>query len=80
MDSYNDLWNLVREYCKEHVTDTIYSLWLEPLQLVSFEDNKVVLSASEFKANIVQKKSLRALGRYVNSFAFLRSFLLNRPE
>ena len=61
MDSYNDLWNLVREYCKEHVTDTIYSLWLEPLQLVSFEDNKVVLSASEFKANIVQKKFMDLL-------------------
>lgn len=61
MDSYNDLWNLVREYCKEHVTDTIYSLWLEPLELVSFEDNKVVLSASEFKANIVQKKFMDLL-------------------
>ncbi|MBO7681395.1 MAG: chromosomal replication initiator protein DnaA [Clostridia bacterium] len=56
MDSYNDIWELVRKYCKEHVTETIYSLWLEPLQLVSFEDDKVVLSASEFKANIIRSK------------------------
>lgn len=56
MDSYNDIWELVRTYCKEHVTETIYSLWLEPLQLVSFEDDKVVLSASDFKANIIRSK------------------------
>ena len=63
MDSYTDLWNIVRSYCKDHVTDTIYTLWLEPLQLVSFEENKVVLSASEFKANIVQKKFMNLLNQ-----------------
>ena len=61
MDSYNDLWELVREYCKKNVTDTIYSLWLEPLQLVSFEESKVVLSASDFKANIIRSKFMDLL-------------------
>ncbi len=61
LDSYNDIWNLVREYCKTHVTDTIYSLWLEPLQLVSFEDTKVVLSSSDFKANIIRSKFMDLL-------------------
>lgn len=56
MDSYNDIWELVRTYCKEHMTETIFSLWLEPLELVSFEDDKVVLSASEFKAPIIRNK------------------------
>lgn len=56
MDSYNDIWELVRAYCKENVTETIYSLWLEPLELKSFEDDKVILSASEFKANIIRSK------------------------
>ena len=56
MDSYNDIWELVRKYCRDHVSETIYTLWLEPLQLVSFEDDKVILSASEFKANIIRSK------------------------
>ncbi len=57
MDSYNDIWELVRKYCRDHVSETIYTLWLEPLQLVSFEDDKVILSASEFKANIIRSTS-----------------------
>lgn len=56
MDSYNDIWELVRTYCKENVTETIYSLWLEPLELKSFEDDKVILTASEFKAKIIRSK------------------------
>ena len=61
IDSYTDLWNLVKDYCKNSVSDTIYSLWLKPLNLVSFEDNKVVLSASDFKANIVRNKFMNLL-------------------
>ncbi|MBQ8063706.1 MAG: chromosomal replication initiator protein DnaA, partial [Clostridia bacterium] len=56
MDSYNDIWELVRAYCKENVTETIYSLWLEPLELKSFEDDKVILTVSEFKAKIISSK------------------------
>ena len=56
MDSYNDIWELVRNYCKENMTETIFSLWLEPLELVSFEDDRVVLSASDFKAPIIRSK------------------------
>lgn len=61
LESYNDIWNLVRDYCKDKVSDTIYSLWLEPLKLVSFEETRVVLSASEFKAQIVRGKFLNLL-------------------
>ncbi len=56
MDSYQDIWEMVRNYCREHVTETIYSLWLEPLKLESFEDDKVVLTGSSFQAPIVQSK------------------------
>ncbi len=27
MDSYNDIWELVRSYCREKVSETIYSGW-----------------------------------------------------
>lgn len=56
MDSYNDIWELVRTYCQEHLSETIYKLWLEPIHLVSFEDDHVVLSATEFRANIISTK------------------------
>ncbi|MEG1550942.1 MAG: DnaA/Hda family protein, partial [Oscillospiraceae bacterium] len=56
MESYKELWQVVREYCKSHVTETVYNLWLEPLELVSFEENKVILSVSEFKRNIIKNK------------------------
>ncbi len=61
MDSYNDVWNLVKEYCKSNVSETIYSLWLEPCNLESFEEDKVVLSTSEFKANIIKNKFMELL-------------------
>ena len=56
MDSNHDIWEIVREYCREHMTETIYSLWLEPLKLESFEDDKVVLTGPSFQAPIVQNK------------------------
>lgn len=61
MDSYADVWNLVKDYCKKKESSTIYSLWIEPLQLVSFGENQVVLSTSEFKSNIVRKKFMGLL-------------------
>ena len=61
MESYSEAWTLVKDYCKGKVTETIYSLWLEPLTMVSFEDNKIVLLTSEFKANIVKSKFMDLL-------------------
>jgi len=61
MESYFEVWSLVKDYCKGKVTETIYSLWLEPLTMVSFEDNKIVLLTSEFKANIVKSKFMDLL-------------------
>ncbi len=67
MDSYSDVWELVKEYCKSKVTDTIYTLWLEPLSLVSFDDNKIVLLTSEFKANIVKTKFMDLLNEAIEA-------------
>ncbi|MFY9198917.1 MAG: chromosomal replication initiator protein DnaA [Acutalibacteraceae bacterium] len=61
MESYLELWQVVREYCKSHVTETVYNLWLEPLELVSFEEDKVVLSVNEFKRNIINNKFIDLL-------------------
>ena len=61
MDSYSEAWALVKDYCKGKVTETIYSLWLEPLTMVSFEDNRITLLTSDFKAGIVKSKFLDLL-------------------
>jgi chromosomal replication initiator protein len=61
MDSYSEAWTLVKDYCRGKVTETIYSLWLEPLTMVSFEDNRITLLTSDFKAGIVKSKFLDLL-------------------
>ncbi|MBQ3897324.1 MAG: chromosomal replication initiator protein DnaA [Clostridia bacterium] len=61
MDSYSEAWALVKDYCRGKVTETIYSLWLEPLTMVSFEDNRITLLTSDFKAGIVRSKFLDLL-------------------
>lgn len=61
MDSYADIWALVKQYCKEKESSTIYSLWIEPLNLVSFEENEVILSTTAFKSNIVRNKFIGLL-------------------
>ena len=67
MESYSEVWTLVKDYCKSKVTETIYSLWLEPLTMVSFEDNKIVLLTSEFKASIVKSKFMDLLNEAFES-------------
>ncbi|MBR5015785.1 MAG: ATP-binding protein [Clostridia bacterium] len=61
MESYSEAWALVKDYCKDKVSATIYSLWLEPLTMVSFEDNKITLLANTFQAGVVKSKFLDLL-------------------
>ena len=71
MESYLEVWEQAKQYCKENVSATIYSLWLEPLTMVSFEDNKIVLMTSEFKANIVKSKFMDLLNEeFENTIGF----------
>lgn len=61
MESYSEVWSLAKEYCKGKCSETIYNLWIEPLTMKSFENNKIVLLTSEFKANIVRSKFIDLL-------------------
>lgn len=71
MESYVELWQIVRDYCKNHVTETVYNLWLDPIELISFEENKVVLSVSEFKKNIINNKFMNLLNEaFENTLGF----------
>lgn len=67
LDSYNDVWALVLEYCKNKgkISDSAFSIWLEPLELVSFDNDKIVLSTTHFRAGIVRSKFLPLLNEAV---------------
>lgn len=57
MDSFEEAFSLIKNYCKENVkNDTIYKLWLEPMKLKAFNDDEVVIELSEFKQGIVKSK------------------------
>ena len=56
LESFADLWALVQQELQNELSEVIYNVWLRELEPVSFEDGKAVLSISEFKRKIVEKK------------------------
>jgi len=57
MDTMGDVWKEVLSICKTKVSDVMYNLWIEPLELVKFEDNTFIfLIATEFKKSIIMDK------------------------
>lgn len=57
MDTMGDVWKEVLSICKTKVSETMYNLWIEPLELVKFEnDTFIFLIATEFKKSIIMDK------------------------
>ena len=56
MDSFGEIWESIREYLKGSVTEVAYNVWLKPLEFVSFKNDTITLSISEFKRGIVVDK------------------------
>lgn len=56
MDSFAELWEMVKEECKNQVSESIYNVWFKDMELVSFDDNKVVIALSDFKRKIVESR------------------------
>lgn len=56
MDSFEELWELVKEECKKQVSESIYNVWFKDMELVSFDYDKVVIALSDFKRKIVESK------------------------
>lgn len=47
MDSFAELWEMVKEECKNQVSESIYNVWFKDMELVSFDDNRVVIALSD---------------------------------
>ena len=56
MDSFNEIWETIREILRSKVTEVAYNVWLSPLEFVSFENDVITLSISDFKRKIIQDK------------------------
>lgn len=59
MDSLSELWDAVCTYVRTTggITDSVFTLWIEPLFIDSFDGEIVILGIeSEFKFGIVEKK------------------------
>ena len=61
MDSFAELWELVKEECKNQVSESIYNVWFKDMELVSFDYDKVVIALSDFKRKIVETKFMNKL-------------------
>lgn len=57
MDSFEELFSMVKEYCKTQMTEVAYKIWIKDIAPVSFDNDFVVLGvSSDFKKNIVTEK------------------------
>lgn len=56
MDSFAEVWALIKEEMKSKVTEVAYNVWLEPLEFIEFKEDTLVLGISEFKKKIIVSK------------------------
>ncbi len=64
MDSFDEIFDLVKEYCKTQMTDVAYNLWIKDIEPVRLTVDEVFLSVnSEFKQNIVSEKYKELLSK-----------------
>ena len=71
MDSFNEIWQAVLDYCFEKVNETAFNLWIAPLKPVNFENDSVTLYINEFKRSIVIDKYLPLLN---DAFEYVMGF------
>ncbi|MGN0519215.1 MAG: chromosomal replication initiator protein DnaA [Candidatus Fimenecus sp.] len=74
MESLSELWDAACAYIKTDggISNAVFSLWLEPLQLTAFDGEKVTLTIdNEFKYGIVTKKFTELLEQaFLSALAF----------
>ncbi len=56
MNSFNELWEMVKAECQALVSESIYNVWIKDIELVSFNEEKVTLAISGFKKKFVETR------------------------
>ncbi|MBR5544483.1 MAG: hypothetical protein IKU66_03315, partial [Clostridia bacterium] len=45
MNSYNEFWEAILNYCRENINSIAFNMWIEPLQLIKLEAERVIIAA-----------------------------------
>jgi chromosomal replication initiator protein len=61
MDSFAELWEMIKDECKNQVSESIYNVWFKDMELVSFDDDKAVIALSDFKRKIIESRFMDKL-------------------
>lgn len=61
MDSFEELWEMIKEECKNQVSESIYNVWFKDMELIKFDDNEAVIALSDFKRKIVESRFMDKL-------------------
>ena len=62
MESFNDVWNSVKELCKERITSVAYNLWICCIENPEFKDDTVFLYVrSMLQKNVLDAKYMKTL-------------------
>lgn len=57
MESFKDLFELVKAYCRERISKTVYDLWITCLEPISLEGNRAVFRVrTEFQRGLILEK------------------------
>ncbi len=67
MESLKEMWALVCEHLKASCGEVIYDIWFKPIEIISFDGAKAVLSASEFMRKIIEQKFANELKNAFNA-------------
>ncbi len=64
MESFVEVWELVKEYCKEQITNVAYNIWICCIDTISLDGNTATLSVrSPFQKGIIEEKYLNLLNK-----------------
>lgn len=62
MDSFQDLFDLACQYCRQHLSEVAYNLWIRDIEPKNFDGSVASLYVtSQFKKNILEEKYLPLL-------------------
>ena len=52
---------MIKEECKNQVSESIYNVWFKDMELIKFDDNEAVIALSDFKRKIVESRFMDKL-------------------
>ena len=78
MESFDQLFDVIKEQCREQLSDIAFTLWIKDIKPLRFEDSTAFLQVkSIFKKNVLEEKYVPMLKKsFENSMGFEVSIVL----